>query len=133
MSAAARFNLPHFSEGNQARSLSINRRFVPGIEVVRRGRAEPFLDKQPALCSSPAQWPGIALESYAVPALFIPRHEHTNAFLHLVIRGSVKYEGKHERPRLTIYLAAGHNLSSASGNRGGSELGWANSPDCCGH
>jgi AraC family transcriptional regulator len=92
MSAAARFNLPHFSEGNQARSLSINRRFVPGIEVVRRGRAEPFLDKQPALCSSPAQWPGIALESYAVPALFIPRHEHTNAFLHLVIRGSVKYE-----------------------------------------
>jgi len=38
------------------------------------------------------QWGGIALERYAVPALFIPRHEHTNAFLHLVLRESVKYE-----------------------------------------
>jgi AraC family transcriptional regulator len=92
MGAAVRANLPHLSEANRARPLSINRLFVPGIEVVRRGRAEPFLDKQPTLSSSPAQWGGIALESYAVPALFIPRHEHTNAFLHLVSVGSVKYE-----------------------------------------
>ena len=101
MCAATRVDIPHPAEDSRAPSPAVNRIIVPGIEVVREGRAEPFLDRRPTLSSSPAQWGGIALESYAVPALFIPRHEHTNAFLHLVRSGSVKYEvstrGRHLR------------------------------------
>jgi hypothetical protein len=92
MSAATRVDVPHLAEGSRGRSPAVNRHVVPGIDVLRGGRAEPFLDRQPRLCSSPAQWRGIALETYAVHALFIPRHEHTNAFVHLVLSGSVKYE-----------------------------------------
>ena len=42
--------------------------------------------------SSIARWGGITLEDYSVPAVFIPRHEHPEHFLHLVLSGSVKYE-----------------------------------------
>jgi len=38
------------------------------------------------------QWAGIALENYTVPAVFIPRHEHPEHFLHVVLSGAVKYE-----------------------------------------
>jgi AraC family transcriptional regulator len=89
---AARFNRLNFPNGSREWSSASNRFIVPRIDVLREGRAEPFLDKQPTLSSSPMQWGGIALEGYAVPALFIPRHEHTNAFLHLVLAGRVKYE-----------------------------------------
>src|SRR6185312_8752712 len=90
MDAATRVNASNPRHGSRERPS--NRFIVPGLDVLREGRAEPFLDRQPTLSSSPVQWGGIALESYAVPALFIPRHEHTNAFLHLVLGGSVKYE-----------------------------------------
>jgi AraC family transcriptional regulator len=92
MGAATRVDIPHLAEDSRERSSAAARGIVPGIDVLRAGRAEPFLDKKPTLSSSPAQWGGIALERYAVPGLFIPRHEHTNAFLHLVLSGSVKYE-----------------------------------------
>jgi AraC family transcriptional regulator len=92
MGAATRVNLSHLPNAGRERPPSSNRFTVPGIDVLREGRAEPFLDTKPALSSSPVQWGGIALESYAVPALFIPRHEHMNAFVHLVLSGSVRYE-----------------------------------------
>jgi AraC family transcriptional regulator len=92
MGAAARMNMSHFAGRKRTRFPATDPLIVPGIEVVRQGRAEPFLDRKLTLSSSPEQWRGIALESYAVPAVFIPRHEHASAFLHLVLSGSVKYE-----------------------------------------
>jgi AraC family transcriptional regulator len=65
---------------------------LPGIEVMREGRAEPFLRTQPALSSAAVRWSGLSLEDYLVPALVIPRHEHVENFVHVVLRGSVKYE-----------------------------------------
>jgi hypothetical protein len=70
-------------------------RFVPilsAVEVVREGRIEPFLPAQPTLSSSSVRWAGQALEDYSIPACVIPRHEHLENFLHVVLRGSVKYE-----------------------------------------
>ncbi len=64
----------------------------PGVEVIREGRVEPFLGTRPKLSSTAVRWGGIALDNYAVPAVLIPRHEHPEDFLHLVLRGSVKYE-----------------------------------------
>jgi AraC family transcriptional regulator len=65
---------------------------VPAIDVVREGRSEPFLDSRATRSSAPAQWPGIALENYTVPAVFIRRHEHPENFLSVVLSGAVKYE-----------------------------------------
>ena len=76
----------------QARPPTVSPRIVPAIDVVREGRPEPFLDSRPTRSSAPAQWGGIALENYTVPAVFIPRHEHPENFLHVVLRGAVKYE-----------------------------------------
>jgi AraC family transcriptional regulator len=92
MGAATRVDVSHLAESSRERPPSINRFIVPGVDVLREGRTEPFLNRQPTLSSSSAQWRGIALEGYAVPALFIPRHEHITAFLHLVLSGAVKYE-----------------------------------------
>lgn len=69
-----------------------NRRILPGVEVIRGGRVEPFLATPPRLSSTAVRWGGIALDDYAVPAVLIPRHEHPKDFLHLVLRGSAKYE-----------------------------------------
>jgi len=65
---------------------------LPGIEVRRQGRVEPLLHAHPMLSSSPARWSGVALEEYSVPACVIPRHEHVENFLHVVLQGSVRYE-----------------------------------------
>jgi AraC family transcriptional regulator len=62
------------------------------VNVLREGRVEPFLDSRPTKSSAPAQWGGITLENYTVPAVLITRHEHPEAFLHLVLKGVVKYE-----------------------------------------
>jgi AraC family transcriptional regulator len=53
---------------------------------------EPFLKFPPGLSSNAAHWGGVKLESYSVPAVVIPRHEHPEHFLHLVLKGSVNYE-----------------------------------------
>lgn len=77
------------------------RPFLPGIEVVRAGRIEPFLRTRPTLTSARVQWRGLAVEDYRVPACVIPRHEHVENFLHLILDGGVHYEvltaGKHLR------------------------------------
>ena len=44
------------------------------------------------LTAGAVQWRGIALENYTVPAVFIPRHQHPEHFLHVVLSGAVKYE-----------------------------------------
>jgi AraC family transcriptional regulator len=69
--------------------------FLPilsGVEVRRKGRVEPFLHAHPTLSSSLVRWAGLAVEDYSVPACVIPRHEHLENFLHVVLIGSVKYE-----------------------------------------
>ena len=74
-----------------AQSSSVSRIVIPEVDVLRAGRVEPFLDARPTL-SSAAKWRGIALENYTVPAVLIPRHEHPEPFLHLVLHGTVRYE-----------------------------------------
>ena len=68
------------------------RLILPGVEVVRAGRVEPFLQAHPTLSSAAVRWAGLAVEGYSLPACVIPRHEHVESFLHVVLRGSVKYE-----------------------------------------
>ena len=65
---------------------------ISGVDVLRQGRTEPFLDISPLVSSMSAHWGAITLENYSVPAVFIPRHEHPEHFLHLVLSGIVKYE-----------------------------------------
>src|SRR5215468_10952091 len=69
-----------------------DRPVVPGIEVVRAGHVEPFLHAHPALSSAAIQWGGLAVEDHHLPACVIPHHEHVHDFLHVVLRGSVRYE-----------------------------------------
>src|SRR5215813_8143326 len=65
---------------------------LPGVVVKREGRVEPFLHAHPTLSSAGVRWNGVAVEDYSIPACVIPRHEHVENFLHVVLRGSVKYE-----------------------------------------
>jgi AraC family transcriptional regulator len=82
---------------------------------MRRGRVEPFLHSHPSLSSSSVRWAGVAVEDHSVPACVIPRHEHLENFVHVVVRGSVKYEvltrGKvldfHAGPGTTFILPQG--------------------------
>src|SRR6516165_176256 len=74
--------------GHATRHLPI----LSGVEVVREGRVEPFLHAPPSLSSSSVRWAGLAVEDYSIPACVIPRHQHLDNFLHVVLRGSVKYE-----------------------------------------
>src|SRR5262252_3532594 len=68
------------------------RLILPGIAVKREGKLEPFLHAHPTLSSGPVGWSGVAVEDYSIPGLVIPRHEHVENFVHVVLRGSVKYE-----------------------------------------
>src|SRR6266403_3010141 len=92
MAAEHLANASQSLESFRARPSTTGRIVLPGVNVVREGRAEPFLDFPPTLSSATVQWGGIALENYTTPAVFIPRHEHPEHFLHLVLRGTVKYE-----------------------------------------
>ena len=65
---------------------------LSGVEVMRKGRVEPFLHAHPSLSSSSVRWAGVAVEDHSVPACVIHRHEHVDNFVHVVLRGSVKYE-----------------------------------------
>jgi AraC family transcriptional regulator len=85
-------NIPDSLESAAARRSGANRLILPGVGVIRQGRVEPFLLTPPKLSSTAVQWGGIALDNYSVPAVIIPRHEHPEDFLHLVLRGSAKYE-----------------------------------------
>ena len=65
---------------------------LPAVEVVREGRVEPFLHARPALSSAAVGWSGLAFEDHSIPACVISRHTHVDPFLHVVLRGSAKYE-----------------------------------------
>src|SRR5579872_4720642 len=65
---------------------------LPSVAVLREGRLEPFLHAQPRLSSAAAHWSGIVFEDYVVPECVIPRHEHVESFLHVVLQGSVRFE-----------------------------------------
>ena len=65
---------------------------LSGIEVVREGRVEPFVCVRPSRTSAAVCWSGVALENYSNAPRIVPRHEHREHFVHLVLRGSVKYE-----------------------------------------
>jgi AraC family transcriptional regulator len=65
---------------------------LPGVEVVREGRVEPLLHARPTLSSAAVRWAGLAVEGYAIPACVVPRHEHVESFLHVVLGGLVRYE-----------------------------------------
>ena len=66
------------------------------VNVVREGRTEPLLvhceRSHPVGSRFTVQWGGIALEKYKLPSIFVPRHEHPEHFLHVVLSGIVKYE-----------------------------------------
>lgn len=85
-------NVPQRLESALPWRSGANRPVLPGVEVIRDGRVEPFLGTPPRLSSTAVRWGGVALDNYAVPAVLIPRHEHPEDFLHLVLRGSAKYE-----------------------------------------
>jgi len=91
MSNASRFSVSP-TDGLYGRPSTVGGLVVPAVIVVREGRIEPFLDRRPTNSSARAHWGGVALEKYTVPAVFIPRHEHPEHFLHVVLSGSVKYE-----------------------------------------
>ena len=78
---------------NVARRRSTDGRLIlPGIAVKREGRIEPFLRAHPTLSSDAVCWTGVAVEDYSIPACLISRHEHVENFVHVVLRGRVKYE-----------------------------------------
>ena len=78
--------------GAQPCSSGFSPLIIPGVNLVRKGQVEPFLDTRPTLSSAQAQWNGIALERYATPAVSIHQHEHPEHFLHMVVGGTSKYE-----------------------------------------
>jgi AraC family transcriptional regulator len=96
---------------------------LPGVEVVREGRVEPFLHAHPTLSSANVRWSGIALESYSVPALVIPTHEHMENFVHLVLRGSVKYEVRRRGKTLQFGASPGTTFILPHGTV--DEITWA--------
>jgi AraC family transcriptional regulator len=84
----------------RACSFTDKRIIVSGVTVVREGCAGPLLDIPATLSSNSAQWRGIALESYATPAVLVSRHQHPEHFLHMVLRGVVKYDVRIEGKNL---------------------------------
>ena len=86
--AAARYP----AHSRAAETLAGRSLILPGVEVMREGRVEPFLHAHPTLSSTDVRWSGFVLEDYSVPACVIPQHEHVEHFVHVVLRGAVKYE-----------------------------------------
>src|SRR5437879_13050650 len=66
---------------------------IPGVEVVRHGRVEPFLHARPTLASTAVQWAGLALEGFSVPAWVVPGRQHIEYFLPVVVARPAGYEG----------------------------------------
>ena len=49
-------------EGVAPRRSEVNRFIVPGVQVIREGKVEPFLGSHPKLSSSTVHWGGVALD-----------------------------------------------------------------------
>lgn len=65
---------------------------IPGVEVIRAGRVEPLLHAHPAISSASIRWAGVAVEQFRAPSGPVPRHEHIENFVHVVLSGAVKYD-----------------------------------------
>jgi AraC family transcriptional regulator len=65
---------------------------VSRIEVRRAGRVEPLLQARPRLSSAGAQWGGLTLEEHSIPPCVVPRHEHIEDFLMVVLAGRSRLE-----------------------------------------
>jgi len=109
---------PKLSGSTGARSPASGRIIVPGVDVIRDGREEPFLGSRPTLSSVSAKWGGIVLENYTVPAVFIPRHEHPEHFLHFGAARQCRISGTHGRPRSPVHVPSWDDLSSSSRDSG---------------
>jgi len=72
----------------------------------------------PTLSSADVRWSGFVLEYYSVPACVIPQHERVEHLVHVVSRGSVKYEVR----------TRGKTLQS--GAKPGTTLTQSNAPVC---
>ena len=92
MRVTSQEDVPLSLAGIKAQSPAMNHPFLRGVGVVREGRQERFLEAPPALSSSAVHWRGIALENWSVPAVLIAHHQHPDHFLHVVLRGAVKYQ-----------------------------------------
>ena len=92
MGATSQVDILRGVSGTKAQLPTIDGVFLQGVDVVREGRHERFLETPPTLSSSPVHWRGIALQNWSVPAVLIPRHEHPEHFLHVVLHGTVKYQ-----------------------------------------
>jgi AraC family transcriptional regulator len=82
----------HGSHRSIGQGPSGKRVILPGVEVRREDRIETFLRARPTLSSTTVGWAGLVVEDHSVPACVIDRHEHLQNFVHVVLRGSVKYE-----------------------------------------
>jgi AraC family transcriptional regulator len=63
-----------------------------GVEVMRKGRVEPLIRAHADLTSAAVGWNGIALESHSIQACLVPRHEHIENFLLVILDGLEKCE-----------------------------------------
>jgi AraC family transcriptional regulator len=93
MRSTSRFGVT-LADASREGSSAVDRPVVHAVNVVREGRVEPFLDSHPTEPSTLTHWGGIELQDYTVPAVFIASHEHPETFLHLVLKGSVRYRVK---------------------------------------
>jgi AraC family transcriptional regulator len=92
MAVARAADIPQPLHSTTLQRATGSRLIIPGVEVMREGRVEPFLHAHPTLSSAAVCWKGLAVEDYSIPACVIPRYEHIENFLHVVLRGAVKYE-----------------------------------------
>jgi AraC family transcriptional regulator len=68
------------------------RLILPRVEVRREGRVEPLVQAAPVVSSAGVRWSGVALEAYSAAACIIPRHEHVENFINVVVQGRGSYE-----------------------------------------
>jgi AraC family transcriptional regulator len=65
---------------------------LPGVDASKQAqeRVEPFLHPHPAPSSVAVRWSGVALDNFSTPACAIPRHEHVENLVHIILCGSGK-------------------------------------------
>ena len=80
---------------------------APRVDVLRAGHIEPLLNTRPMVSGTPVRLGGIAIEKHLTPSLVVPRHEHTEHFLHLVLRGSAPVEVNTSGKQLRFHASPG--------------------------
>jgi AraC family transcriptional regulator len=114
---------PRVEANDAKRRPDVYRPVIPGVQVVREGRVEPFLHACPTSSSSAVQWRGLAVENYRIAACVIPHHEHLENFLHVVLNGAVRYEVLTRGKRLRLTAQPGTTFVLPQGTT--DELRWA--------